>query len=391
MRVIDLLRLALRNALRSGVKALLCAGAVCIGICSVCTVWGIGGAAQTAILGELDQLGVGGMVFYNSKDVSVGTEEVDAVKQINGVLAAMPFFYKSGSAKLNATKTNAALCGVGEDLDNVLNVNLLFGRLPQHSDVISAAKVAVVDEQLAVKVYQRTNIVGKTITLSVEGASAPFQIIGVIASQKQGLETMIGGSLPCMIYLPHTSLEELAGSTKKMLAVSCFQSENSEEVADSVKRKLKYVTDIDFSYEDLNQYAGSVQNITSAVTSLISGVAAISIFVGGLGVMNAMVAVVDSRVGEIGIWLALGAHRWFIAACYLFEALFICLAGGVAGSAFAALALAGIQRATAVAIPIQISDLALGVAGAAACGMLFGLLPALRAARMNPIDAIRTD
>lgn len=392
MRPIDLLKLAVRNACRSGIKALLCASAVCVGICSVCTVRGIGGAADNAISGELDELGLGGMVFYTSNDdVTVGGEEAKAVGQLDGVLASMPFFYQSGFAKLNNSRFDAAFCGVDEQLDEVLDVKLLYGRLPRYGDISSATRVAVVDENTAKKVYKRENIVGKSMTITVDGYSETYDIIGVIRSQKKGLESLLGGNLPFIVYVPYTALEEMGGKTSHMLAVSCLADADPVRVAKVVQRKLSYALQAEFSYENLNQYADSVQRITEAVAALISGVAAISIFVGGLGVMNAMVAVVDARVGEIGIWLALGARRRSIAVCYLLEALNICLAGGICGAVLSAGLLAVVERVTAVDVPIRLSDMVIGIVGAAACGMIFGLLPALRAARMNPIDAIRTD
>ena len=391
MRPIDLLRLALRNACRGGIKALLCAGAVCIGICSVCTVRGIGGAARIAISQELEELGVGGLVFYSSDQISIGAEDAALVEQIQGVTAAMPFFYLKGTAKLNTIRFDAALCGVGEQLEDILDVKLLYGRLPQRGDIASAARVAILDEQTAKKVYARENIVGKEVLITAGESTASFEIIGIIRSQKMGLEALTGGNLPLVMYVPYTALNELAEPSGQMLAVACLSDVDTGQVIEAVQRKLKYTLNAAFSYEDLNQYAGSIQKITSAVTALISGVAAISIFVGGLGVMNSMVAVVDARVGEIGIWLALGARRRSIAACYLLEALCICLVGGLFGAGLSAVALLTLRQLVSVSIPIHAADLLIGVAGAAACGMIFGLLPALRAARMNPIDAIRTE
>lgn len=390
MRLHDLLLLALRNSLRNGVKALLCAGAVCIGICSICTVRGVGGAAERAIGAELDELGLSGMMFYGEQTAPIDGEAVQAAAAVQGVAAAMPLLYQSGSLRLRSTTMSAALCGVDENLAEIFSVRLLYGRLPGAGDVRAANSCLVLDEQTARSVYRRANVVGKTAALTVNGVTADFEIVGVIRSQKRGLETLIGGSLPCVLYLPYTTLQTFHSENgKELLAVAAEKTADEQRVAAAVRRRLKQEYAVDFSFENLDRYAGSFRRVTRTLAWLISGVAGISIVVGGLGVMNAMVAVVDERVGEIGVWLALGARRRSIAACYLLEALLICLAGGVAGVTLSWAALEILERAFGLALTVRWGDLALGVGGAAGCGMLFGLQPALRAAHMDPIRAMK--
>lgn len=391
MRFLDLLRLALRNCLRNGVKALLCAGAVCIGICSVCTVRGVGTATEGLISGELEQLGIGGMVLFSAEGPALDEEAVAAVASVEGVQAAMPLLCENGSAQLGSIRTDAAVCGVDEVLSRVFSLDVLHGRLPSRGEVAAAARVAVLDEQTALMVYKRENIVGKTVRLTVKDSTEAFTVIGVIRSQKQGLEALVG-NLPCIVYVPNTALRELCGADGvRVLAVSAHADADRAQVARAAQRRLRQALHTEYACEQLDQYTDSFQRVTGAVSALISGVAAISILVGGLGVMNSMVAVVDERVGEIGVWMALGARRRSIAGCYLLEALLICLAGGLTGVAASCAVLKAVQAATGLTMELRPAELLLGVAGAALCGMLFGLIPALRAARMDPIDAIRSE
>jgi len=385
--------MAARNTLRGGIKVRLCVLALCIGICSVCCILTLGAAAEAAVAGEIDQLGLGGIVFYvEGKSYRASQGDIAAVGQVSGVRAVMPMTVRNGYLWLRNQGGQALICAADQGLENVFTLNLLHGRRLTRQDVGSAARVAIIDDALARAAYSRANIVGKPITLSVDGISETFTVVGVIASQKQGLEQLVGSAIPSLIYIPSTALSAMTGeSGQSLLAVSCLSRETSPQVAQQVQARLEGLTGQRFRYENLTELTGAMQRLTAIVSLFVAAVAGISILVGGLGVMNIMIAAVEARTREIGIHIALGAGRGTLVCTFLLEAQIIALAGGLLGIGLCAALLGVAARLSGQAIPISPSAMGVSLVCTSLCGTIFGCAPALRAAGLDPIRAIRQE
>lgn len=394
MRSLDLWKIAAQNVWYGRSKSLLCILALCIGICSVCTVLCFGNLAADAVAREIDQTGLGGLACYPKNDTAISIEEEDLqlAAKTEGVAAVMPLAIRTGTVSLHGTSISSAICGVDEALKDVFSLTLLDGRLLKKQDIAGGEAVVVVDDALAQSLYRRTNISGKHIRLTLSGITESFEIIGVVASQKQGIQELVGGKIPSFLYIPHTKMDQICGEkTTDTLAVSCFPDYNSDSVGETLTQKLSYINDTTFRYENLTQYTESFKNIAHVVSLLATSVAAISIVVGGLGVMNSMTAAVESRIGEIGIYMAIGARKTDILRCFLLESLILCGIGGISGVTISMLIFQIVVRLLKLSLIFQYQYLYYGLAMAAVCGITFGLLPALKAVRLNPIDAIRTD
>lgn len=394
MKTRDLWVLAIGNVHRGGSKSLLCALAVCVAICSVCTISGLGSAAQNAVVYEIEQTGLGGIAVYADTDGYVfGEQELDAVcADTTQVMAAMPLALKYGYVALRGESLSAGICGVNEQLPNIFRLQLLYGRMLQKSDISGAAKVVIIDRTLAEKLYQRENIVGKTLLIGTENAYDSFEVVGVIDSQTESINYLSGGQVPYIVYLPYTALDGMLGkaSTDK-LAVSCFSGINEDEAVENAIHELSRISPgIEFKYENLSGYTEIFTNIVKIITLFISAVASVSMVVGGIGVMNSMVSSVEHRTREIGVYMALGARKQDILRCFLWEAIIICLLGGLAGGAISLATFAVLKQITGLQINI-VSTILTCVGSAAVCGLIFGIAPARKACQMNPIDAIREE
>ena len=397
MKWCDVAGLALKNALRGRNKTFLCALAVCVGIASVYIMCEISFNAQQQITDQIEKSGMGGiMVFAEGGDkAQLKADDIRALPEsVPQLKAAMPIFSKYGTFKLRNQKGNMMLWGVDEQLAEIFNVQLLHGRLPSAEDVRECAKVAVVEETLALKAYQRENVVGKHITLTLDSMRESYEIIGVITSQKSGINALIGGDkLPTFVYVPYTTSNLYTGmqSTGQM-ALSCETGSDAEAATAFALQQLAHQNpDVKFSAENISGYVDTFSSILQTVSALVTLIGGISLLVGGIGVMNSMIAAIESRKKEIGIYLAIGAQKKDIIGCYLLEAVIICLMGGLAGGTIGSGLLYVGARLIDMPFQFHFEYLLLAEIAAALCGVLFGILPAYRASKMSPIAAIRSE
>lgn len=390
----DLWALAAGNVRRGGTNSLLCSLAVCVAICSICTISGLGNAAQNAVISEVEQTGLGGLALYASIDGYIfGNAELQAVSNsVPEIAAAMPLSLQYGYASLRGQSYAAGICGVDDQLPSIFHLQLLHGRMLQKNDISSAANVVLIDRTLAETLYQRENITGKWLTVGIGNNYEQFEIIGILDSQTEGLSYLSGGRVPHILYIPYSALDHMVGAaTTDKLAISCFAGTDETSAAQSAIRQLQATApDIEFKYENLGGYTEVFKSIVKIITIFISAVAAISMVVGGIGVMNSMVSSAEKRTREIGVYMALGATRRDILRCFLWEAIFICLLGGLLGGGISLVVFVLLQHFFHLQINLLSSVLAC-IIGAGICGVIFGIIPARKACRLNPIDAIRDE
>ncbi|MBR5536310.1 MAG: ABC transporter permease [Clostridia bacterium] len=389
MQAIDLFLIALKNVTRAGVRSKLCVLAICVGITSVSSVLSFGMFAGEIVEAEMGRIGIGGVAVYHKTGESFTEQAVEVVADAPCVQASMPLVLASGTVQLRNLCSTAGILGIDEHLKDVFQLEVCHGSLPNGTQVRSAAKIAVIDTDFAQKVYQRTNVVGKTLYLTVNGWTEALEICAVIRSQSSGVSMMLGGQLPYFVYLPYTTLQAMDPGlyTDKMIANIADAGRNVPELMDRLER----VAPQTYAFENLNQYMDSFSVITEAIALLIGGIAAISVVVGGLGVMNAMISSLDARTREIGIYRALGATKRAIVKTFLWESLLQCLAGGVAGVLCSAVLMRLIRLVFSISIAFQPESVLVSFGISIFCGIIFGILPALRAARLDPIRAIRTE
>ena len=339
----------------------------------------------------MERIGIGGVAFYHKSGESMQEEVIAVVAQTPGVSAVMPLALVTGSVTLRNLRSSAGILGIDEALGDVFHLEVLHGTLPNAQQIRAGEKIAVVDEEFAQKVYQRTNIIGKKLTVTVNGISEKMEICAVIRSQSAGLSALLGGQLPYLVYVPYTTLCEMSVEATTDKLITAMEEERQEVLVESILTVLNRKFGNVYRSENLSQYLDSFTTITDAVSLLISGIAAISVIVGGIGVMNSMVSAVDARTREIGIYRALGAKKRDIVQTFMVEALFLCLAGGLGGIALNYVIFLMLNIVAGITIPFQWQSALLSLLIAACCGVLFGILPAIRAARLDPIQAIRME
>lgn len=383
--------LALKNVLRAGTRTVLCVLAICIGITSVNCIISIGSTAGESIQSELEQIGIRGVALYTKKGEAFSADALQTISQTDAVTACMPLVLTTGSIKLHNQRSNAGVLGIDERLDQVFHLTLLHGTLPTKGQVSSGEKIAVIDETLAQKAYKRSNVVGKNIWISINGISEKLKICGVIRSQSESVSQILGGNVPHLIYLPYTTLKTLSAELTTDKVIMITDSADPLSVSETLVQQLEHSSGITYQYENLDRYLSGFSNITNILTLLIGGVAAISVIVGGLGMMNAMTASIDARTREIGIYRALGARRRHMIRIFLIESVILCMLGGFMGIALHWGLLMLIQVIWNVRIMVRLKGIVISITMALLCGVCFGWLPAMKAANLDPIRAIRME
>jgi len=380
----DIWKLSFRCITRSGAHTILCVLAICIGIASVTLNLGLGDAASSAVRQEIDQLGIQGAALYHKNGEELSAEVVETVAKIEGVDSVVPFSITTGSIQLRNIRSNAAFAGIIEPLNDTMNLHVLYGSLPTAEQLHSAEKIAVIDADFAERAYKRKNVVGKKLQISIHGISEELEICGVIQSQAEGV-SLFGLQVPHLVYLPNKVLQSIAPEAQTSNLLIGGAEDNLKEITQRVSDRIKRLFGDDFKLENISQYLDQFLAIANAITHMISAVAAISILVGGMGVMNAMIAAVERRTREIGIYRALGANKRVIVGLFLCEAILLCVIGGIFGLM---ISITGLQM---LQISFRMHTVVVSMMLAAICGILFGILPAIKAMRMDPIQAIRSE
>ncbi len=378
-------------------KTLLSSVAVAIGVASLVLISAVGNGAYTVAESELDKLGIDGLSLRleDTDEKSLDAEYAELLEEhVSGIRSAMPFKLKYGSSKILKTNNDAVIWGVGAKMIETMNLKLLHGREVTASDVASNARVAVVDEEYAFSAYRRTNIVGKTVRLYIEENWENYEVIGVIASQTEALNAIIGGNIGAFIYIPYTSMNENTDeSGVDQIAIRCDDSADSTATARAAESYLSrlHLTGGKFIAENITGYLDRVKGIVQLIKLLVTAIGGISLIVAGVGVMNGMFAGIEERRREIGIYLAVGAIPRDIVQNVLLEAILICVLGGLAGCLLGLAGASLIGKVIAIPCVAEAGDIALAMAVSCICGIVFGTIPAMKAAHLNPIAALNRE
>ncbi|GAB6275109.1 MAG: ABC transporter permease [Peptococcaceae bacterium] len=393
MSLIEGLRLALESLWVNKMRSSLTILGVVIGIAAVITVVAVGQGGQAVLMAELQKIGTNIFAIYVNWQEGEPLGEHDFTFQDIAVIKELvpeitylaPTYYIPAVVRGPKDKKPAQVIGTEADYAQVANVKVVRGRfLSQRTGTTRA--VAVLDHTLAGEIFGRLDPVGKRVTIN----NRPAQVIG-LTKEESGF---LGIQTSKRIYVPLSFAQDISGQRviQQMEGMASNQENIGAAMAKAVKvlerrhnAKDRYKA---ISLEEQMKIAGK---ITGIITLIIGAVAGISLLVGGIGVMNIMLVSVTERTREIGIRLALGARRKDILRQFLIEAVVLCLAGGLLGVVIGAGGSMLVARLAKWPPLISFGTVLLAFAFSVAIGIFFGLYPAGRAAKMNPIEALRQE
>ncbi len=302
----------------------------------------------------------------------------------------MPLLIQFASSILRETHGDTMICGIDGGANQAISLSLKYGRLISRGDVKAADMVCVVDETLAKRAYGRDNITGKTIYLHIMGMEEEFEIVGVTEAGSSLLQNL-GDFIPSMVYIPYSTLQMLTGrETFDQVAVRIQEKANVSETKDIILEKLNRTTGgKSFRADNLSLQRKRLGGLLDIVSLILTAISAISLVVSGLGIMTIMLVSVNERMREIGIKKAIGAAANRIMLEFMTEAIVISLIGSFFG-----IALGGTISAIGLSIfglnaPVCWTDFMILTGFSLMIGAIFGVYPAIKAARLNPVDALR--
>ena len=251
----------------------------------------------------------------------------------------------------------------------------------------------MIDRTLAQSCYGTENVSGKKITISCSGVSSEYTIVGVIKTGSGILQNMMGGFIPNFVYLPYTTMQNNAGTGNyTQIEVKLKPDHDYDAAGKDIVRRMERGGDLKGAYTvtNLARQKEGISNIIDIFTAVLTCVGVISLIVAGLNIMNVMLVSVNERTREIGIKKALGASKADIVIEFLIEALILTLTGCIIGVvsgllvSWAGTALFGLTFAPELDIILLVFIFS------AFIGAVFGIYPALKAARLDPVTALRT-
>lgn len=388
------------NKLRTGLAML----GIIIGIGSVIALISLGQGSQAAVTNQIESLGANLLTispgsqrtgFVQGGAGSATTLTLDDAKaitssQITTVANVSPEYSKRAQVTAGSNNTNTQIIGVTNVYAVVHKINLSAGVFITQGDDLRQTKNAVIGPQASSDLFgEGVNPIGQSIR--IQGQS--FKIVGLTAS-KGGSGFMNQDDI---IYIPlSTAMKSIFGSTNlSSISVEAKSSNVMVAAEDQVgylllnRHKISSPAQADFTIMSQSDILSTASSVTGTFTALLSGIAAISLIVGGIGIMNIMLVTVTERTREIGLRKALGAKKKNIISQFLIESIILTFTGGVLGIILGFILTLIITRAMGLPFTFNLSPVLLSVGVSGVIGVVFGWYPAMKAAQLQPIEALR--
>ena len=390
---------AITDFSRNKVRTLLTSLGILIGVLSVVLIVAFGLGLKKSINEQFESLGSNQLILFPGKVISngrftgggsaVGTirfdeKDVTSLKRVRELKYVIPALNKSVNISGNGRTESGSLYIAGYEIFDARNLTTSVGNIFTREDSEKRKKVVVLGGVIAEKLFDEAqNAIGKIIKTDKNS----FRVVGVL--EKKGGGGFGGPDFDTFIYLPYKT-GYIFNPDKKFLTIILVADPNiSTDVAKRAisQTLLRRYKEDDFSIVELSEIQKAVTDIFGVLNIVLVGIAAISLVVGGIGIMNIMYVTVSERTKEVGVRRALGARQNDILAQFLIEAVILSVFGGLLGLLLAAGIVQGIQSFFPAYISIESVFLALGVSSA--IGIVFGVFPARRASQLSPIEAIR--
>jgi putative ABC transport system permease protein len=400
MRLIIILRVALRALRRNTMRSVLTALGIIIGIGAVITIVSMGNGAKARVEAQVAALGQNIITVYPGSFSSSGmrsgfgfspsltVEDAEAIAaEVQDIDGVSPEVRDRNQVLANGLNWNTNVNGESPDYPYIKNWNVVQGAMFTEQDVKTLAKVAVIGKTVADQLFPNEDPVGQTLRIR----NLPFRIVGVL--DVKGF-SLFGSDQDDTVIIPYTSHMRRVSRRTSISQIIVMAS--SPDKLDIVKQRIEDLLtqrrkgrEPDFTVRTQEEIAATATETSKTMTLLLTGIAFVSLVVGGIGVMNIMLVSVTERTREIGIRLAIGAHGKDVLTQFLIEAVLLSLLGGVLGI------LCGLGASELLSaymgFPTLIAPWSIGLAVgvSSVIGLFFGFYPARKAAQLDPIEALR--
>ena len=406
----NLFKIALRALANNKLRAFLTMLGIIIGVASVITMLAIGQGSKKSIQQQISEMGSNMIMIHPGADMRGGVRQdassmetlkqtdYDAIKdECNYISAISPSVSSNGQWINGNNNTQSSIYGVNQDYLTISQLKIADGEMFTDSDIKTAAKVCVLGQTVVDYLFpDGSDPIGRVVRFN----SIPFRVIGVL--KKKGYNSM-GMDQDDLVLAPYTTVMKriLAQTYLSEIVCSAITEEASEPAQDQITQilrrthKLKDATDTtegdddDFNIRSQEEISSMMNSTMSTITILLGSVAGISLIVGGIGIMNIMYVSVTERTREIGLRMSVGARGIDILNQFLIEAILLSVTGGIIGVILGVSISVSLQQFAHVATQIEPWSIIMSFAVCTFTGVFFGWYPAKKAARLDPIEAIR--
>ncbi|OYE04345.1 ABC transporter permease [Nostoc sp. 'Peltigera membranacea cyanobiont' 232] len=384
------------NKLRSSLTML----GIIIGNASVIAMIGIGQGAQSYMLGKLESFGANRLVVFPSSQDTQGLtvqeptlvlSDAEAIKtQVPAVTQVAPIISSKLLIAHGSRQMSTNVFGTTPDMTSVMNILVTNGRFFDLSQQQQNAQVAALGPEAARKLFGSDNPIGQEVLIN----NLSFQVIGMMQAKGS-----LGGDNPDeLVYVPITAMASQISGRKSPYGIPVDYIQVSAQDKSSIRAAAFQMSNVltrlhgkkDFTVVANKSFQDLIGQVTGAMSLMLAAIAGISLLVGGIGIMNIMLVSVTERTKEIGLRKAIGATQQAILTQFIIEAVILSVAGGLVGTSV------GVSGAMFVAVftplkptvPLSVIAISVGVSGS--IGLIFGIVPARRAAQLDPIVALRS-
>ena len=409
-KLLDPLSTAWNGVITHKLRSFLTILGIVIGVAAVIALMSVGRGTTASILENIESIGsdlitispgsftFGGVRGGASQTLTI--EDSEAIsKQINNIEAMAPTYSSGLQVVAGGENTNASVTGTTPEYQVANKLELASGAFFSAQDYQRGSKVAVIGSEIADTLFGNTDPIGQQMRMG----TIIVRVIGVLESSEGSI--MMMGSTNNAIYIPLTAMQQTISQPRtaqgdrivSSISLIVDDEEHSEQVVDDItgllrtRHHLVAGADDDFRIMSIEEISSTISEVSGTLTLLLGAIAAISLLVGGIGVMNIMLVSVLERTREIGIRKALGARERDIWGQFLIEAAFLSFAGGIIGVIVGWLIAYFVNSSGLMPTVVGFDIVILAVGVSVGIGLFFGFYPAWNAARLNPIEALRSE
>ncbi|MDU9050856.1 MAG: ABC transporter permease [Candidatus Electrothrix sp. Rat3] len=396
---LKMILLALRDIRRNVMRSVLTVLGIIIGVAAVITLVTIGNGTTAQVTGQIAAMGTNVLMLspgqhrgpshdsapkFNLRDVQAIRKEIIS---LNGVA---PVCSASTTAVAGNRNWSTGITGTSSDFFTVRNWEIESGRIFEPAEELGGKAVCVIGQTVNKNLFPGEDPVGRSIRLG----KVSCKVIGLLREKGQ---SSMGRDQDDLIIMPLPAVQRRFTGNRDVSSIqlSVMDGLSTEKIADDLRallRKRRHLSENEednFSIRDTKELAAMLTGTTKTMTTLLSSVAAVSLLVGGIGIMNIMLVSVTERTREIGIRLAIGAFEHEVLLQFLTEAVVLSSFGGIFGIILALGASFGLTHLMEIPFIPDLKIIGIAFLFSAAVGVVFGYFPALKAARLDPIDALR--